>query len=183
MAIAIISGSSRDNGNTEELARVVTQDLPATWFRLRHYRITPIHDQRHDPDGFVPVSDDYNRLIQELLAYDIWLFASPVYWYGFSGLMKNFIDRWSEVMRRHDLAFSEQIGQKLAALTLVGGDQPHLKALALIQQFYWICDYMRMPFVGYALGEANRPGEIENDPRALATAHTLHQTLSALHKR
>ena len=68
MTIAIISGSSRDNGNTEELAQTVTQDLPATWFRLRQYRITPIHDQRHDPDGFDPVSDDYDRLIHALLA-------------------------------------------------------------------------------------------------------------------
>lgn len=183
MAIAIISGSSRDNGNTEELVQLVTRDLPTAWFRLRQYHITPIHDKRHDPGGFTPVSDDYDRLIQELLAHDIWLFASPVYWYGFSGLMKNFIDRWSEVMRRRDLLFNEKIREKHAALTLVGGDQPHLKALALVQQFYWICDFVRMPFVGYALGEANRPGEIQNDPRALATAHTLNQTLTALHKR
>lgn len=183
MAIAIISGSSRDGGNTETLAGIATKDLSLTWFRLRQYHIRPILDQRHAPQGFDPVDDDYHTLMRDLLTFDVWLFASPVYWYGFSGLMKNFIDRWSEVMRRPHFAFGEEVKQKRAGLVLVGGDHPHLKALALVQQFYWICDFVHMPFIGYAIGEANRPGDVVHDDRGIASAASLNETLQALHRK
>ncbi|WP_400246653.1 flavodoxin family protein [Niallia sp. JL1B1071] len=54
---------------------------------------------RHTLEGFQTRTDDYNAIIDLVLAHDILIFSTPIYWFSMSGLMKNFIDRWSHFLR------------------------------------------------------------------------------------
>lgn len=85
-----------------------------------------------------------------------------------SGTLKLFIDRWSQTLRDPRFPdFKQQMRAKQAYVIAVGGDNPKIKGLPLIQQFDHIFGFMGMSFKGYVLGEGNRPGDILLDSQAL----------------
>lgn len=177
MSIVVLHGSSRKGGNTETLTSVAMEGLDRTDIFLRDKKILPIHDQRHDEGGFDPVDDDYDGIISEVLQHDILVFTTPVYWYGASGILKNFIDRWSQSLRDSRYDFKAAMASKKAYVIVVGGDNPRIKALPLIQQLKYTFDFMGMPLEGYLVGQARRPGDITSDFRALTEAQWLNRML------
>ncbi|WP_331280113.1 flavodoxin family protein [Alicyclobacillus macrosporangiidus] len=177
MSVLAIYGSSRRHGNTELLADRVVEGLPVEKIYLIEKPVRPIEDRRHDPGGFARVDDDYDFVIERVMAHDTLVFATPVYWYGMSGLMKNFIDRWSQSLRDPRYDFRQVMGKKSACVVLVGGDDPRIKALPLVEQFRYIFDFMGMRFTGYVVGEANRPGDILSDAAAMYEASLLNARL------
>ncbi|MGG6314503.1 flavodoxin family protein [Paenibacillus macerans] len=177
MRIAVLQGSTRNGGNTEELTKLVLEGIPHTHILLRDKEIRPIHDQRHEEGGFDSVDDDYDEVILEVLAHDVLVFATPVYWYGASGLMKNFLDRWSQSLRDTRYDFKEQMARKTAYAIVVGGDNPRIKALPLIQQLQYTFDFVGMPFAGYVIGKGSKPGDVLNDARAIREAEALNAEL------
>ncbi|MET3727365.1 multimeric flavodoxin WrbA [Fictibacillus halophilus] len=177
MKIAVINGSSRENGNTDALTQKALDGIPFTSFYLKNYKINPIDDQRHDEGGFVKVDDDYEVLIRQILQHDVLIFATPVYWYGMSGVMKNFVDRFSQSLRDETLNFKKAMSEKKAYVITVGGDYPRIKGLPLIQQFQYIFDFLGTEFVGYLIGEANAPHEILSDSKSLGDALSFNTAL------
>src|SRR5690554_464763 len=111
MKVIALYGSVRRKSNSELLANKVLQDIAHTKRFLLDYDIKPIDDKRHDPEGFANIThdDDYRELISEILEHDIVVYVTPIYWYGMSGLMKNFIDRFTESLRDEDLQFKERM--------------------------------------------------------------------------
>jgi multimeric flavodoxin WrbA len=178
MSIAVIYGGTRANGNTELLTERAIEGLTVDRIHLKDYSIRPIEDMRHDEKGFTELDDDYTAVLDRMLEHDILVFATPIYWYSMSGQMKNFIDRWSQTlrdaMRPH---FRESMKNKTAYAIAVGGDEPYLKGLALVQQFQHIFGFMGTRYGGYVLGEGNRPGDILNDQAALHAADQLRSKL------
>jgi len=177
LSILVLYGSQREESNAKKLTQAVLEGIPHHAIDLRDHTIRPIDDHRHDPRGFLPVDDDYDTVIQEVLRHDILIFSLPIYWYGIPGRMKNFIDRWSVSLRDSRFDFKEIMRRKTAYVIAVGGDNPRIKGLPLIQQFQYIFDFVGMTFGGYIIGQANRPGEIEKDLRALAEAEQLNRIL------
>lgn len=180
MTIAVIDGGTRENGNTKILTERVVQGLEADSIELRKYQIHPIVDQRHDPDGFEPVADDVDAIIRRILPHHTLIFSTPLYWYGMSGIMKNFIDRWSQAIRDANLPnFKQQMAAKQAYVIVVGGDQPSLKALPLIQQFQYIFQFIGISFEGHVIGTGVKPGDILNDHQALFAAEQIRKRLKS----
>lgn len=177
MKIAVINGSSRENGNTDALTQKALDGIPYTSFYLKNYKINPIDDQRHVAGGFDKVYDDYEELIRQVLQYDVLIFATPIYWYGMSGAMKNFVDRFSQSLREEALNFKKSMSDKKAYVITVGGDHPRTKALPLIQQFQYIFDFLGTEFAGYLIGDANAPQEILSDTMSLENALTFNKAL------
>lgn len=113
----IILGSSRDIGNTSnvinELIKITNWDL----INLNDYSISN-YDYEHSN-----INDDFINLMCRLVAnYDILVFATPVYWYSMSGVMKAFLDRFTDL-----LTVKKDIGRKLkgkniAVISSSGGD-------------------------------------------------------------
>ncbi|WP_137790642.1 flavodoxin family protein [Bacillus sp. E(2018)] len=176
--MAVINGSSRENGNTDALTQKALDGIHYTSFYLKNYKVNPIDDQRHDAGGFHKVDDDYEELIKQILQHDVLIFATPVYWYGMSGVMKNFVDRFSQSLRDGTLNFKKRMSDKIAYVITVGGDHPRIKALPLIQQFQYIFDFLGTEFAGYLIGEANAPQEILADPKSLRDALSFNNVLS-----
>ena len=93
--------------------------------------------------------------------------------------MKNFIDRWSQTLRDPKYPdFKSKMASKKAYVIAVGGDDPYIKGLPLIQQFQYIFDFMGIEFVGYILGNGNKPGEVLQDEAALFAATQLRKLLT-----
>jgi multimeric flavodoxin WrbA len=182
MKILALYGSSRPNGNSEKLAETAFEGLEITHVYLRDRNIQPIVDQRHEEGGFQPVDDDYDVTIQQVLEHDTLVFVTPLYWYGMSGTMKNFVDRWSQSLRDSRYKFKEEMSKKKAYVIVTGGDNPRIKALPLIQQFQYIFDFMGMEFAGYVIGKGSKPDDILQDKRALKDAEALNEQLQLIQK-
>ncbi|MFD0587423.1 flavodoxin family protein [Paenibacillus sp. GCM10027627] len=174
MGIAVIYGSSRKNGNSEQLASLLVEGFEADHIHLSDYRIEPITDYRHSEKGPYP-DDDYYEVIGRVLAQDTLVFATPIYWYGPSGLTKTFIDRWSQSLRENKPEFLANLSAKTAWVIGVGDDDPHLKGIPLVQQFQYIFEYTGTTYAGYILGKGNKPGDILQDTVALATVEEIRK--------
>lgn len=178
MSIAVIYGGNRPNGNVETLTKLATQGLIIEEIYLKDCVIQPIIDKRHAAEGFTDVSDDYNAVIDRILPHDILIFSTPIYWYSMTGAMKNFIDRWSQTLRDPNYPdFKALMSSKKAYVIAVGGDEPYIKGLPMIQQFQHIFDFVGITFEGYILGEGNKPGEILQDLKALSATDHLRKEL------
>lgn len=131
MKIAVINGGTRSGGNTDVLAEKAVQGFDAEHIYLQKYRIRPIEDLRHAQGGFRPVQDDYDSIIERILQCHILVFATPIYWFGMSGTLKLFIDRWSQTLRDPRFPdFKQQMSVKQAYVIAVGGDNPKIKGSA-----------------------------------------------------
>lgn len=174
MSIAVLYGGSRLNGNTETLTKNVIQGLTVEEIYLKDYLIEPIVDKRHAEEGFPEVNDDYNSIINRILPHDIIIFSTPIYWYSMTGTMKNFVDRWSQTLKDPQYPdFKSVMASKKAYVIAVGGDEPYIKGLPMIQQFQHIFDFVGTTFEGYIIGEGNRPDDISQDMKALSAAEQL----------
>ena len=94
MKKVIILGSSRKNGETKkvvtELIRISGWDLiDLTDFKISHF------DYEH-----LNRNDDFIDLLKRITKnYDVLIFATPVYWYSMSGIMKVFFDRMTDLLK------------------------------------------------------------------------------------
>jgi len=115
MKTAIVVGSARHKGNTVQLSREVAAKMPATLFNLSDYNISPFDYE------FNHHNDDFIVLMKKLISYDRIIFATPVYWYSASGVMKTFLDRFSDLLKVNK-ELGRQLRGKLTALIATGCD-------------------------------------------------------------
>ena len=99
----IIIGSSRNDGNTMKIAATIAQKFKIDVLNLSDYQFSYYDYENKNK------SDDFLLLIQKCIEkYDILIFATPVYWYSMSGIMKVFFDRFSDL-----LTIEKEWGRKL----------------------------------------------------------------------
>ena len=170
MKILALLGSTRQNGNSQYLTEKMLEGTDHTIVSLADKRIDPIIDERHAEGGFNPVDDDYKELLDLLITHDTLIFSTPLYWYGMSGPMKNFFDRWSQYLRDENLNLKEELAKKKAYVVVTGGSSAKVKGLPLIQQFSYIFEFVNMEFVDYLIGNGVKPGEVREDRLALEKA-------------
>ncbi|BCB05545.1 flavodoxin family protein [Bacillus sp. KH172YL63] len=170
MKILTLLGSTRKNGNSEYIARKIVEGTDHTIVSLADMHIEAIEDLRHAEGGFVPVDDDYEQLVRLIEEHDVLLFATPLYWYGMSGPMKNFFDRWSQYLRDQRFHLKEELMKKKAYVVITGGSSAKIKALPLVQQFDYIFQFVNMEFADYIIGAGVKPGEVQHDIAALEKA-------------
>lgn len=171
----IIYGTTRKDSNTRLLGDRLFSNKEHDIIDLKDYNILSIVDERHSEKGFVNRGDDYYQLEKKILESDTLTFVTPLYWYGMSDLLKKFISRFSESMRDKDLDFKEKMHSKKAYVIIVGGDNPKIKALPLIQQFSYIFDFLEMDFVDYVIGEGNEPFDVLEDKAAVEKIDALNK--------
>ena len=104
MKIIIISGSSRKSGNTNIVTNELSSLLNCEVIHLCDYRIEHYDYEYKNKD------DDFLKLITELISdYDTFIFATPVYWYSMSGILKVFFDRFTDL-----ITIEKELGRKLS---------------------------------------------------------------------
>jgi multimeric flavodoxin WrbA len=170
MKILALLGSSRKQGNTEYLVHRILEGVDHTSVHISDFTIQPITDMRHTEEGFSPINDDYEALLHQFLEHDVIIFATPLYWYGMSGHMKNFIDRWSQYLRDERYNFKEELNKKKAYVVVTGGNTSTITGLPLIQQFKYIFDFVGMEYIDYMIARGVKPEEVSRDQLALHKA-------------
>lgn len=182
--IALLISSHRRGGNAEVLAEEALKALkyPAEVDRiwLFEHRIEPFADWRHD-DGPPPViEDDYDEILDRVLAADVLLFAAPVYWYSMPGVLKDFLDRWSGSLRDPKRDFRARMEKKLVYLATMVSDEDRSVARPLIESLKLTARYLGMRWGGVAVGYGSRPGDVLKDKQGMEEARRLFDNLAAL---
>lgn len=105
--IIIIKGSSRKNGNTQKVVNILLEKLVATTIDLQDYQIS-YYDYEHKNK-----EDDFLKIAEKMATKDILIFATPIYWYSMSAIMKTFFDRLSDL-----LTIRKDLGRALKGKTM-----------------------------------------------------------------
>jgi multimeric flavodoxin WrbA len=140
--IALFS-SSRRRGNTGQLIDRIASELNIEVVDLASRRMSSYdYDHRNREDDFEP-------LMQRVLAHDQIIFATPIYWYAVSSAMKVFLDRISDLLELPDLlAEGRRLRGKNAYVVCTSiSDDP---SAAFMDAFIEIFDYLGMHFGGVA---------------------------------
>src|SRR5690606_27958854 len=173
--LALIIASHRRNGNAELLAETAIAAAPVPLavdrIRLFEHRIERYPDVRHTDDPVPRIADDYDAVLQRVLAAEALRFAAPVYWYAVPGVLKDFLDRWSGSLRDPHLRFRKRMREKPVFVTTVVSDEDRSVGEPLIKSLWLTCHYyLGMPWGGVAVGYGNRPGDVAQDAQEIGRA-------------
>ncbi|MBS7255029.1 flavodoxin family protein [Flavobacterium branchiicola] len=143
----IILGSSRKNGNTTKIVDALSKEHNIDIINLSDYSISYYDYESKN------IEDDFLPLIRGILEkYDTLIFATPVYWYNMSGIMKVFFDRFSDLIRIEKETGRKLRGKKIGVISNSHDD-------AIEDGFYFpfkkSADYLGMEYLGHAHYNAN----------------------------
>lgn len=163
----IILGSSRGDGDTRKAIDAVlqTKDIPVidlSDIEMSYYD----YEHKNADDDFVP-------LMERVMQHDPIILATPIYWYTMSGIMKVFLDRWTDLLEiRKDLG-RKMKGKSLFLITSYAGVIPK----AFEDPFSLTCEYMHMKYKGclYYYSGVDAPIKQKN-------AHLLDTFVQSLNK-
>lgn len=176
-----VLGSSRADGNTEQLARKAAEqlspDVEQRWLDLSELPLPDFEDLRHDesrPRARTRPTEGNEALLLDatLDATDI-VIASPLYWYSVSATVKRYLDYWDAWLEIPDLGFKDAMKDRtLWGVTALAHREEEV-AEPLIGTLRYSAAYFPMRFGGVLLGNGTRPGQVLDDTDALARAKTF----------
>lgn len=154
--IVIIQGSSKSEGNTNKFARYLKRQTSAEIIDLKQKNISGFdYDFKNREDDFIP-------LIKEIAEnYDTIIFATPVYWYSMSGIMKNFFDRITDCLKWEKETGRKLRGKNMAMISC--GSDANLPA-GFSMPFIESANYLGMNYLGDLhtwIEEGKIPGALE----------------------
>lgn len=114
----IIQASSRSIGNTSKVV--------AYYSKLTGFDVIDLNKKniKHFDYEFLNQDDDFSSLFKEIaINYNTIVFVTPIYWYTMSGLMKVFLDRISDFLKRDKDIGRELRGKQMAVLSSSESDE------------------------------------------------------------
>ena len=148
----IIVGSSRSNGNTSKIIDKISTKINADVIDLRDYSISYYdYESKNSNDDFLPLA----RTITE--RYDTLIFATPVYWYSMSGIMKVFFDRLTDLIRIEKETGRKLRGKKMFVITNSHDDELEFNFYIPFQKS---AEYLGMKYLGDKHFNADKINEI-----------------------
>ena len=99
----VIIGSARKESDTRKFVNFIFEGIHPTVVDLLDRRINGYDYSHHYPEH-----DEYSAIVDLFLKHNAIYFATPVYWYSMSSLMKTLFDRFSDLV-----TYQKAIGRKL----------------------------------------------------------------------
>ena len=116
MKAIIIQGSSRSSGNTRTISDELVNRTNCDLIVLKNHNISYYdYESKNREDDFIPLM---KKVINN---YDTIIFASPVYWYSMSGILKVFFDRMTDLVTIEKELDRKMKGKNTAVLSTSAG--------------------------------------------------------------
>ncbi|UGQ15692.1 flavodoxin family protein [Yinghuangia sp. ASG 101] len=133
-------------------------------------------------DGSCGIKDNYeDLLVNRVVEADALIIATPLYWYGMSGRLKTFFDRffcYTSNSSPHQDAVTKGLTNKRVAVVVSCEESYRGATVGLVTQFQEITRYLHQELVGVVIGVGNSRGEVASDPgRPLDAAEDLGRRL------
>jgi multimeric flavodoxin WrbA len=140
MKTVIIQGSARSNGNTRTVIDYLNKNRDFDIIDLKTKNIG------HFDYDFSNANDDFIPLMEHIVTtYDVIIFATPVYWYSMSGILKTFLDRVSDLLKTHKHMGRLLRGKHMGMISNSGEND--LKE-GFTMPFYESAQYLGMQYIG-----------------------------------
>jgi multimeric flavodoxin WrbA len=149
-----ICTSPRPQGNTRTALGDVLGGLDAAGVEtaelfLPEARVEPIGDCRTCAEqGGCRVDDEFGAVMERVYAADLLVVGTPLYWYGPSGQLKLFLDRWSCLLDLEEEQFRTRMRGKRVVLLVAQGERGFYEAAPCLQMLEWTLRYLEMPIAG-----------------------------------
>jgi multimeric flavodoxin WrbA len=150
MKILILCGSPHKNGTTNALAEALISGIDQSRhevekIQLAEKKIAPClgceYCKRND--GACVQKDDMAALLPSVLAADVIVFVSPIYYFGFNAQLKAVIDRFYAVNARLKLQT-----QKKAILLTAGGGKEEWIPDGIFANYHTMLRYLNWTSLG-----------------------------------
>jgi len=140
----IILGSSASKGETYQMCAFLREQ---TGFPIIDLKTKDIGEFDYE---FKNADDDFIPLIKDIVKkYDTIIFATPVYWYAMSGIMKTFFDRISDCLKTEKETGRKLRGKNMAVVSSASEDE--LKK-GFLMPFKESSNYLGMNYLGNVHG-------------------------------
>lgn len=106
----IINGSHNRNGDTTKLIQEIYSEIAC--LKLIDYTV-----EIYNYDETYSDKDQFLEIINQIIEVDEIIFATPVYWYSMSSLMKIFFDRLTDLISSQETIGRKLIGKKVSVIT------------------------------------------------------------------
>ncbi len=180
-----INGSARKNGKTAQLLSIVMDSIVSAGGEVEVYHLIdhpirfcmgcysedpPSCNPRHCTEG--DLADAMRGFHQKLLFSDGVVFATPVYWFGMSALMKAFVERLTSLENAGKL-----LAGRVAGFVAAGEEEGAMMAISHLMAITSDMGFLfpPMPFT-YYIGR----GDIRDDPEAVEYAERLGRNMVRL---
>ena len=160
-----VNGSPRRYGSAYKLLRVAlraaeAEGAAAKLVHLYDYEIRPclgcVSDVQEACRYPCVIEDDMRCLYDELLEADAMILATPVYWFGVPGHVKNFIDRLTALENMIFVEGRSWLEGKVAGVIAVGNDSGDVEVLSEVA--------LTLNFMGMAIPPWGLSCTTEADP-------------------
>lgn len=136
----IILGSSNSDGNTSKIASYFSERTGFPIVDLKTKDIAQFdYEYKNSDDDFLPLFRDIVN------NYETIIFATPVYWYSMSGIMKKFFDRISDCLNNEKETSRKLRGKEMGVISCSWG--PDLKN-GFYMPFKESANYLGMNYKG-----------------------------------
>ncbi len=186
MQITTLLGSAKKKGNTatvlgwvEEELKSLSHDVERIYLNNKSIRgCLGCAKCRENPDEIACVQNDYAiDIMEQMISSEVVLFASPIYFWGFSSQIKALIDRgYSLVTNYHKPGHTSLMEGKRIGLLVTGADAYEGNAEGMFTAFDRIVDFLLARksgelYVGECSVPADLPEEVKN--KALELSRSL----------
>ncbi len=186
MRITTLLGSAKKKGNTATVLGWVEDELKSLGHDVERIYLNNksiggclgCAKCRENPDEIACVQkDDAIDIMEQMISSEVVLFASPIYFWGFSSQIKALIDRgYSLVTNYHKPGHTSLMEGKRIGLLVTGADAYEENAEGLFTAFDRIVDFLLARKSGELyVGESSVPAELPEEvkDRALELARSL----------
>jgi len=153
----VILASSRKESDTESFLNKVFEYIYYDKIDLLDYNIAPFNYS-----NTYPRNDQFDKVVDRILEHQVIVFATPVYWYSMSGLLKGLFDRFTDL-----ITAKKQIGRQLEGksifLIAVGADKEMPEGFEV--PFSLTADYLNQLYQGsiyYSTKSAKSTNDFDN---------------------
>ncbi len=168
LSVLVLNASlkhAKDISNTEELAQLVLDAMPADEVSTSVVRLA---DMRLPVGlGFRETDDDeWPTIVKKLRAADIVLFATPVWWGGRSSLMQRVIERMVALDEEYHAGGRSALYNKVAGLVITGSEDGALATMGSIMMVLtWMGFTLPPECAAYWVGEVGQPVSSDRERR------------------
>lgn len=173
MKIVVLTGSPRRNGNTNHLAGQFIKGAEEAGHEVYRFDCAQrkvsscIACNRCGMNGQCIFNDDFEELRPQLVAADMVVFATPMYYFGFSSQLKAVIDRF--------YALNGQIkgSAKQSALLMVYADTDPEEAEPMLSHYHTLLQYLGWKDSGSVVAAGMWPAGAVNGSKYSYDAYEL----------
>jgi len=136
----VVIGSARKESDTKKFVNFIFEGMNPTYIDLLDVTINGYDYSHHYPE-----KDQYADIVEQFLAHESIYFATPVYWYSMSSLMKTLFDRFSDLVT-YEKAIGRKLKGKSTFLIAVGAESILPEGFEI--PFRCTSEYLDMDYLG-----------------------------------